>query len=364
MLTASEFSKAADPLGASNAIWRAFYPGSAAEGAGLKRVKHVSRYAVAYLGFANWVEAGAFADAFDGYRFQKEGDNATFTARVERAMSQAVPVVHGRPRPLPIEGTIEKDPDYLQFVKQLEEETKRNVSRATSTSVAPAATMFPAKVAVDKDARGKAKVAMSTPLMEDVRARRKERDQKKKAIKPAPRPPRAKGRPIMVADPAAKDDAAAKAAAAAAAASTRRKKQRRGEYASPIKKGEEPIHVPKKVGRLQVNGRRPGVVHGARPDLERRHVNGRVHPSPNVSPHYGRAHMGEMNGYAGSDKSVATRQGRPRAGRGGRARGKAPSTLGGAGHPSSSRDVHRVTPDVTHGPVRLLKKEASHGNKT
>lgn len=362
-LNAVQFANFADPMGASAAIWRSFAPGSASEVGGLKKVRHVSRHSVAYLGFATWPDAGAFADAFDGFRFEEEGEGGTYIARVERAMSQAVPPLHRKPKLNPIEGTIESDPNYVKFVKALEEEGRKEANRSSALSVAQTAAIFPAKAhAADKEVKNKAKANLTTPLIEDVRARRKERDQKKKSTKPVPRPTRAKGRPIVVTDSSAKVDAATKAAAA-----VRRKKQRRGDFGGPSRKIEEAASpLPRKGGRSPLNGRRAGSV-AKRGDSEHKPLNGGVHPNSNSSPHYMGSGASPSNGYTGNEKGVTSRSGRARSGRGGRSRGKSGSSVNSIGHDSPNRDAReafRASPEVMHGSVRLLRKETSNGSKT
>lgn len=361
-LSAEQFAKVADPVGASKAIWKSFAPGSASEGGGLKKVRQVSRHGVAHLGFASWPDAGTFADAFDGFRFAEEGEGGTYIARVERAMSQAVPPLQKR-KPIPLEGMIENDSDYVAFVKKLEEERRKEVNHSAALSVTQTAAIFPGKAQlVDKEVKNKAKVNLTTPLIEDVRARRKERDQKKKSTKPIPRPPRAKGRPIVVSDPSAKTDAAAKAAASA-----RRKKQRRGDFGGPSKKAEEPATpLPRKGGRVPLNGRRPGPTVERR-DSDHKPLNGSIYPNPNLPYHYVGSSASAPNGHNGSEKGSISRSGRSRSGRGGRSRGKPGSSMGSIGHRSPTRDVKdtlRASLEVSHGPVRLLRKETSNGNKT
>lgn len=361
-LSAEQFAKVADPMGASKAIWKSFAPGSASEGGGLKKVRQVSRHGVAYLGFARWLDAGAFADAFDGFRFAEDGEGATYIARVERAMSQAVPPLQRR-KPIPFEGIIESDPDYVSFVKKLEEEGRREMNRSGALSVTQTAAIFPGKTqVVEKEVKDKAKVNWTTPLIEDVRARRKERDQKKKSTKPVSRPPRAKGRPIMVSDPSVRNDTAAKAAASA-----RRKKQRRGDFGGPSKKAEEPATPsPRKGGRMPLNGRRPGPV-VERSNGDHKPLNGSTHLNSSLSHHHVGSSGSPPNGYNSNEKGSVTRSGRPRSGRGSKYRSKPGSSTGSTAHRSPTRDVNdpsRASPEVAHGSVRLLRKETSNGNKT
>lgn len=380
------FAEAADPAGGSKAVWRSFAPGSASAASGaVKRLRQVTRHAVAYLAFASLDDAVAFSDTFIGTKFQDPdalpgSQPQEFIARVERAPWQAVSPLNKRVRPSPIQGTIESDPDYLAFVERLEDEAKREVSRAGALTVAQTSAMFPVKNAGAASAsqsgsdkgdtaaggvlttRGKVgAVALKgseliTPLMEDVRARRMERDQKKKAIKSVSRPPRSKGRQIVVIDPAIRQQG--EPPRKGSSSSSRRKKQRdRARAAENATKKQEEAQAHKRVnGSVPINGRRGGGGVARRGVIEPR-MNGNVHPNAKGSTYQNGAAASDANGFGGNGKGNGPRggSGRPRAGRGGRP--KAQYNPGPASAASGSIDG-------SHASVRLLKKETSNGHKT
>lgn len=379
-LTDAQFAIIADPRGASKAIWRSYMQGSLSEPPGsVKRAPIINRHSVAYLGFATVEDAAAFAHAFHAFKIPdpRPGANAEFVARVERALFQNTPPPVRRKSPPPIQGTIESDPDYIAFVENLQ--TERNeATRVGIPSVAQTAALFESKSAsqnatadvsdkhspsVHLDDRSRRKPpngssVVLTPLMEDVRARRRERDHKKKFTKTSIRPARLKGRQITVVDPKASPDGGSKNA---------RKKKRRGanEPSTPVrsKRIDDVASPPTPADKNSTqrvgtpNGRRPTSIL-RRDDAD---MNGRKNGTMPVkaSPSRENGVLGAADGSGGS--RVGT--GRPRSGR--RGRGKDKSNVAMNGQISSPvRKDQQIGSEVTHGSVRLLKKETSNGTKT
>lgn len=387
-LTADAFAEAADPAGANKAVWRSFAPGSASAASGaVKRLRQVTRHAVAYLGFATLDDAVAFTDSFNGIKFADPdapsgGQAQDFIARVERAPWQAVAPLNKRNRPLPLQGTIENDSDYINFVKGLEEEANREVSRAGALTVAQTSAMFPGKpgaagaaaqAAGEKSETGAAGVLTSrgksaavaakgsglvTPLMEDVRARRKERDQKKKSTKASSRPPRSKGRQIVVVDPATRQHGEQPGKGSSSSSRRRKQRERRAaEIANSTKKQEETQPQKRVNGKAPVNGRRDGGGLGPRRDEVEPRMNGSIHANGRGVPQQNGGGGSDANGFAGNGKGNGSRGGSGRSRSGRSARSRAKNNAGSASAANGSADS-------SHGSVRLLKKETSNGHKT
>lgn len=379
-ITAADFFETADAHGADAAVWRSFFPGSSSASGAVKRLRTVVRHGVAYLGFATQVAAESFFTSFNGFRFEEPapsagGPRAEYFARVERAMWQGVPPLgttrrRGAPPPPPVQpGTIESDPDYLAFVARFE----ADAAASTPISLPQPAALLPAPDPGSSEKHMKAsrgRAGVITPLMEDVRARRKERDLKKKAPKPGMRAQRVKGgRPVVVAEPATRpvQNASSTPPSKSVSAASRRKKSRRSGGAEPAgnaigKKMNESSSASQKKGssaKPPLNGRRtaPG---------EGKPVNGVVNGSVNANlkgtNNYHASTAGESNGVGENGKVSTLRptSGRSRSARAARARARA-AAAGGTAFPSDGSSQSR---EGAQGALRLLRKEASNGHKT
>lgn len=381
-LSAQRFYEIADPHGASNAVWRSFAHGSVESTGSVKRTAHVVRHSVAYLAFSSMEDGLAFYNNFQGYVFSEAASQSQlsqssqplthvvkpatqsvnhYVACIERAINQTTPTVKRRSQHV-LHGTIEKDADYQTFLKTLEN------GGDLSSIGRPTTTISPAQLATDKDShsssggkklRGKAEIV--TPLMEDVRARRKERDLKKKPPKSVARPTRTKTRSGPPFDSSKGDVESSKAAI--------RRKKRRG---IEVAKGEQSTNTlpdrrqkPAKGGpsssasdRSANSSRRRDRVDGkvaAGPSAIKHAISGKASPSTGVA---------SIQGAESSLKSDVRSVGRTSFGTGGRGRGKYHGATNGIVVPNGGYDREARAADHGHGSVRLLKKEASNVGKT
>jgi Smg-4/UPF3 family len=203
-LTAAAFAAAVEESpGTALVVHKSFMPGEVGGGAG----QAPARLSVGYLAFSALEDAEDFADAMRGSRFVDENSGSEYVACVERSLNQAVPRANLKSC-LAAVRTIASDPEYLKFVANYEEDgraetaaNKANASlsdtdalygrRGDAASAAVASTMVPgAATAVDvieaKQARmrsllpkttsSKTSGVILTPLIEEVRAMRRERD--------------------------------------------------------------------------------------------------------------------------------------------------------------------------------------------
>lgn len=373
-LTADKFAEIADPAGASRAVWRSFAPGSASAASGpVKRLRQVTRHATAYLAFVNMDDAVAFTQTFNGIKFQDPNapptsQNHDFIARVERAPWQPVPPLTKRTKPLPLHGTIERDPDYMAFVARLEDETKKELSGANALTVAQTSAIFsrgPGSNPSDTQKRDNTSAGVSTsagkagalavngselttPLMEDVRARRKERDNRKKTTKITPRAARGKARHPHPSDSPHKQQTESPGKVTS---SMRKKKQRERARASEIAnaaKRQEDMQSAKRIGSLAIDSKR-----GSNAEPRRDFVEPRLTSHLPTLPKTG----GHPNGGASGVPTVFTKQSSPRGGSGrsrsGRGRPKGPNMTGPPGAANDSVD--------SRASVRVLRKDLRNG---
>lgn len=371
-LTAEEFAAAADPKGADKAIWRSFYSGSVESTGSVKRTAQVVRHSVAYLAFAKMEDAAQFNSEFNGFKFIETGrmngktnDNSSlqtgsdYYARIERAMWQTVPPLGRRRHPPPIEGTIESDPDYLRFLKNLEADAQHNAG--SSVSGGPSSSAFPSTLSDKSESQSEkvggqapAKAEVITSLMEDVRARRRERDEKKKTSKPPLRAPRGKARHHAVVDSPETPEPVSKAA-------VRRKKRRGGEFQNGSK---APADTQSQ--RRNTPTKQPPIARRAGPVPRREEGNARPERSTvpaRKGPPYPTNGTIPNGGGATVKGNVRGPPPRQRYGRGPRPKGKPNAPQNGVTR-SPGRVDHPGISDDTQGSVRLLKKEASNGSKT
>lgn len=383
-LSAERFSEIANPYGASTAIWRSFDHGSVENTGSVKRTAHVVRHSVAYLAFSSMDDGLTFYNNFQGFVFS-DADSQTqsspsthpsthivklsgqptnhYVACIERAINQTTPIVKRRSQHV-LHGTIEKDLDYQAFLEALENggdlsSIGRSVS-TTSPSVLPFAKKDSHGPNDDKKAKGKAEVV--TPLMEDVRARRKERELKKKPAKSAMRPTRIKSRAGPAFDSTKGDVESSKA--------TIRRKKRRG---AEVVKVEQSLNAladrrqkPAKGGPSSLTSDR-----GGNSTRRRDHIGGKTTPGSSALKHTAGTKLGTnlvkentFEGPESSPKSDVRLVGRPPFGSGGRGRGKYHGATNGITIRSGGYDRETRVSDHGHGSVRLLKKEASNVSKT
>ncbi|KAI0567507.1 Nonsense-mediated mRNA decay protein [Gracilaria domingensis] len=318
-LTAEQFSSYADPNGADKALWTAYYPGKVEAVGAVKRSAQVVRHSIAYLAFEKLEDASNFFHQFDAFKFvdtAKTVDSSLqcgtdYYARVERAMYQSTPPLNRRRPPSSLEGTIENDPDYLTFLAELKGDAEREQNELAAT-LASASTIV-ARPGANENENSAAKKQVITPLMEDVRARRRERDERKKA-KAAVRGGRSKPRGNAPQPPSAPPANKSNERAESSKVNTRRKKRRGGDNVN-VSKREEPV---------QDRGSTKS------PAIERR--NGQMRPvesnvstpanSVNSSPYANSTTSmnGAPNGKGGSNRGGSS--GRSRYARGQKGRGK------------------------------------------
>lgn len=178
-MAGEQFFEDAGPRGASLAVWRSYHEGSVGGAPASKRAALFTRHSTAYLAFASIAHAAALFDALNGHRYLDPKTGVEYVARVERAMFQVVPrtAYYASKKLSALHGTIEADPHYQRFLHDFRMERQHAEPTATALRV-----------------KGKgAQPVTLTKLMEDVRARRKERDERK-TPKPAARSARRRGR--------------------------------------------------------------------------------------------------------------------------------------------------------------------------
>lgn len=383
-LSAERFSEIANPYGASTAIWRSFDHGSVENTGSVKRTAHVVRHSVAYLAFSSMDDGLTFYNNFQGFVFsdadsQSQSSPSThpsthvakpsgqptnhYTVCIERAINQTAPIIKRRSQHV-LHGTIEKDLDYQAFLEALENggdlaSIGRPVS-ATPPLVLPAAKKDSHGPNDDRKSKGKAEVV--TPLMEDVRARRKERDLKKKPAKSTLRPTRIKSRVGPAFDSTKGEVESSKAAI--------RRKKRRGVEVVKVEQSSNALadrrQKPTKAGPSSSTFDRGG-------NLTRRrdHVGGKTTAGSPAVKHTAGTKLGtnviKENAFEGpesSPKSDVRSVGRPPYGSSGRGRGKYHGATNGITIHNGGYDREARVPDHGHGSVRLLKKEASNVSKT
>lgn len=168
-LSSAEFASVADDLGASRAVWRSFIRGTVEATGSVKRTTQVAKHGTAYLGFEKIEDAVSFYNEFNGFRFFDGG--IEYFSSVERAINQNTPPIGRRSQGVLNRGCIEKDADYLSFLRALEEEADEGTGVGLKQAVERGG---------EQQVKSKMKVDVVTALMEDVRARRKNRFEKKK----------------------------------------------------------------------------------------------------------------------------------------------------------------------------------------
>ena len=399
MLSPDAFFALANACGADKACWKTFYPGVSQTTGSVKRTMHVVRHAVAYLAFDRVEDALTFHDAFDGMKIADPMKTASpslhtgheYYAIVERAMSQMVPTPHQR-KPPPQAATIQNDPHYLQFLKHLD----------AQQALKPSSLPQPSALAPPEKKRDPKQMTI-TPLMEDVRMRRKERETKRKP-KPSPRPPR---KPRLL-DPKSPDhpsrahghhhfqphlksinakkkkdkrrlqDTAAAAASANAATATSVNVAASSASSSPSRHDNNPVaHSPngKPIVHVKHSGAvKPGTSAKSSPrngTFARHHNHVHDNNARLTSPtSHARAnspfanHPGSEVNTSSNNKVTPPRSqnGRTRYNRGGRGRGPSNAHV-------RSQNLSNIAPipmadNIPGGSVRLLKKEASSVAKT
>lgn len=363
-LTVEQFRTHANPKGADKALWNAYYPGKVEAVGAVKRSAQVLRHSVAYLAFEKLEDASHFFNEFDGFKFvdpAKTIDSSLqsgtdYFARVERAMFQTTPLQTRRRAPPATEGTIESDPDYLNFLAEMKGDAEREQSELTANQTA-ASSVVSRHTTTEKEEDTAPKGLVITPLIEDVRARRKERDERKKS-KSTVRGSRGKGRG-GAAPPSASVPPVPKAVESVenVKLGAKRKKRRAGDNANASKR-DDPARE-RKGAKSGASERRNGHVRqtGPSPGNSTPVTSSRASPS---SPFANNS--AAVNGGSGS-KGGSTRGGsggRSRYPRGQKGRSRyaqnGNGTIGGKHEAASS--------DAVHGPMRVLKKEASVTNKT
>ena len=313
-------------------------PGSVENTGSVKRTAYVASHSVAYLGFEKLEQALAFNDAFNGHKFVDTAKTTSgslqsgseYFASVERAMSQNVPPLQRR-NPHPVTGTIEADSDYQAFLKNLESELEAPISLRQPSSLSPSS---PEGKRPRKD--------VVTPLMEEIRTKRKERDEKKKT-KSVPRSARKGNQPIEqnTADPVGKTI-------------SRKKKRRGSEAANSSKRDDTHATERKNSGKADRN-----IAITPRRDDENRSTNSHASASNKSPSSFTNAGATVPNG----SKTPSRSSNRPRYGRGSRGKGKfSPNQHGPPGN-GGSRAAHH-SQDSLHSSVRVLKKEASATSAT
>ncbi|PXF46707.1 Regulator of nonsense transcripts UPF3 [Gracilariopsis chorda] len=362
-LTAEQFRTHANPKGADKALWNAYYPGKVEAVGAVKRSAQVVRHSVAYLAFEKLEDATHFFNEFDGFKFVDPGktidsslqSGTDYFARVERAMFQTTPLLTRRRAPPAIEGTIESDPDYLNFLAEMKGDAEREQSELAANQTAGSSVVSRHTTTEKEDRASKGLVL--TPLIEDVRARRKERDERKKA-KSTVRGSRGKGRGSTAPPPAA-ISAVPKVVESVenVKLGAKRKKRRAGDNKNASKRDDAVQE--RKGSKSGANERRNGQIRQTGPNAGNS-TSANANKAPPSSPFAN--NNAAMNGGSGS-KGGSTRGGsggRSRYSRGQKGRGRyaqnGNGTIGGKHEAGSS--------DSVHGPVRVLKKEASVTHKT
>lgn len=198
-MSCEQFFEDAGPRGASLAVWRSYHAGSiggipGASAAAAKRPGIFTRHSTAHLAFASLAHATAFFEALNGHRLVDPKSGVEYIARVERALFQVVPraAYYASKKPSALHGTIENDAHYKRFLEELKIEQDRAAADSDSTTLLPRI-----------KPKGPAPVTL-TKLMEDVRARRRERvERKTPKAPPGSRSTRRRGRRAAAAAAAA-----------------------------------------------------------------------------------------------------------------------------------------------------------------
>lgn len=376
-LPANKFFEIADANGAAPAVWRSYVLGSVECTGSVKRTIHVVRHSVAYFSFSSMDDAINFHNKFQGYVFADNLQTTTnqsqaqvvksvthstsqYVASIERAINQTTPLLRRRNQHA-LHNTIEKDADYQNFLKTLESGCDPTPPAHPVGGTAPAAqsTIIKNGLHLNDDKRAKGKTQIVTPLMEDVRARRKERDLKKKATKMVIRTVRTKGRPILVTDVGKSEPNISSKAAAA------RRKKRRGSESSKGEQQHTPVvtsrPTPTKTGAASISSERDGKTFRRRDEIMK------VSNVTSSVKFSGRSTTNIAGSPEGSESSSVADKRPSRhtpSGRGGRGRGKYRVATNGIVGQSNGYDHHVPATEHAHAPVRLLKKEASNVNKT
>lgn len=171
------FYEAAKPFGIDKARWKMFVPGEEPV-----RQTAPSKPSYAYVAFSYLSDAVKFKEGFDGHRFANGRTGLECFAVVERAPFQVVPRP-ARKKLLANDNAIESDSAYLAFLAEYEEEQKSEKARG-NVSLGQTAALF-ANGSEATEANGSAdvkkrkKAVIVTPLIENVRAKRRERDARK-----------------------------------------------------------------------------------------------------------------------------------------------------------------------------------------
>jgi len=174
-----------------------------------------TRYSVCYLAWSSMDRAFRFSDALNGHTITDPKHGQSFVARVERAPYTKIPNDKATKQSVAaLAGTIEEDPDYKEFLKKynesLNETTIHSMLLPQAALVSDVGAMsindsFSKKKSVPLDVNGSPKV---TPLMLELREKRRERESKsgataedkrsKKKSKPKSRPVGSKRKPPVV----------------------------------------------------------------------------------------------------------------------------------------------------------------------
>lgn len=203
-MTREEFLEAAGPLGASCSLWMSFHggsvkgvgPGTTSAAAAVGRRTGLARHSTAHLGFSARSEAAALFTALNGRRFVDPKSGTEYIARVERALFQSVP--RGSPPAKKAQVADAANADtaktddantnampgnahYARFLERLQAE-RDGVPLDDAVAPAPGKTSV---LVMRSRPRGigngpaAQEAVQLTRLMEDVRSRRRERDERK-----------------------------------------------------------------------------------------------------------------------------------------------------------------------------------------
>ena len=174
------FYKEASPYGMDKASWRKFIPGQEAI-----RPAALSTPSFAYIAFSHVNDAVKFQEGFDGHRFVNGRTGMEYLASVERAPYQVVPRPT-RKRLLSHSSIIESDSDYKDFLVRYEEEKKTEKSNGGfSISYTNGLFSQPSNGTLDNESETTAETegaSVVTPLIADVRAKRRERQLRKSTV--------------------------------------------------------------------------------------------------------------------------------------------------------------------------------------
>jgi len=153
-------------------IWTRFRSGK------LAKPSRAMRHSVLYVAFKDHKEASRFANLFNSHCFLDGKNGMCYNAVVERAPNQQIPRAQKSKDPL--QGTIESDTDYKRFLTKYAEAESRPIGPLQGTG----GLLVTTEMVASTTSATRGRDIIVTPLVEELRAKRRERDIRKVKEKP------------------------------------------------------------------------------------------------------------------------------------------------------------------------------------